>query len=133
MPSSGGYAVWCRIQVLAGLAPSSQTVGSLFRVIREQTKRSSCMKEANIALFTWQQSRVSKLPGEGVCYSECFHAEFYYAECCYSECRGTTGISFPRDYTKRRLVYFITNENSHFVTINLASWLFKVSWKAEHS
>jgi hypothetical protein len=29
------------VQVLAGLAPSSQTVGSLFRVIHEQAKHSS--------------------------------------------------------------------------------------------
>jgi len=44
---SDGYAVWCtgaiqgkdgRIQVFAGLAPSSQIVGSLFRVIHEQAK-----------------------------------------------------------------------------------------------
>jgi len=48
--SSCGYAAWCagaiqgkdgRIQVLAGLAPSSQTVGSNKRVIREQAKPSS--------------------------------------------------------------------------------------------
>jgi hypothetical protein len=48
--SSGGYAVRCvgaiqgregRIQVLGGLAPSSQTVGSNKRVIHEQAKRSS--------------------------------------------------------------------------------------------
>jgi len=45
-----GYATWCMgaiqgkeggIQVLAGLAPSSQTVGSNIRVINEQGKRSS--------------------------------------------------------------------------------------------
>ncbi len=50
MPLSGGYAMRCagviqgkegRIQVLAGLAPSSQTVGSNIRVIHEQAKRSS--------------------------------------------------------------------------------------------
>jgi hypothetical protein len=48
--SSGGYVVRCagpiqgkegRIQVLAGLAQSSQTVGSNKRVIHEQAKHSS--------------------------------------------------------------------------------------------
>ena len=48
--SSGGYVVRCagtiqgkegRLQVLAGLAPSSQTVGSNKRVIHVQAKRSS--------------------------------------------------------------------------------------------
>jgi hypothetical protein len=43
-PLRGKYAKWCmsvfhpkvgRIQVLAGLAPCSHTVGSLFRVIHE--------------------------------------------------------------------------------------------------
>jgi hypothetical protein len=43
----GGYAAWCvgaiqgkegRIQVLAGLAPSSQTIGANKRVIHEQAK-----------------------------------------------------------------------------------------------
>jgi hypothetical protein len=45
-----GYTAWCTgaiqgmeggIQVMAGLAPSSQTVGSNIRVIHEQAKRSS--------------------------------------------------------------------------------------------
>jgi len=49
-PLSGGYAMQCagaiqgkegRIQVLAGLAPSSQTIGSNIRVIREKPKCSS--------------------------------------------------------------------------------------------
>jgi hypothetical protein len=57
----GGYAAWCsgaiqgkegRIQVLAGLAPSSKTVGSNKRVIYEQAKRSSWMTEANSTLTT---------------------------------------------------------------------------------
>jgi hypothetical protein len=50
VPLSGGYAAQCagdiqgkegRIQVLAGLAPSSQTVGSNIRLIHEQAKCSS--------------------------------------------------------------------------------------------
>jgi hypothetical protein len=50
VPLSGGYAARCAgaiqgkeggIQVLAGLAPSSQTVGSNIRVIHERAKRSS--------------------------------------------------------------------------------------------
>jgi len=45
------------IQVLASLAPSSQTVGSLFRVIHEQAKHNSRMTEVNINL-TRQQSLV---------------------------------------------------------------------------
>jgi hypothetical protein len=57
-----GYAVWCadaiqgkegRIQVLAGLAPSSQTVGSNKRVIHEQAKRSPWKTEANLAPARW--------------------------------------------------------------------------------
>ncbi len=49
-PSSGGYATRCAgaiqgkaggIQVLAGVAPSSQTVGSNIRVIHERAKHSS--------------------------------------------------------------------------------------------
>jgi hypothetical protein len=56
--SSGGCAAWCTgklpwkeggIQVLAGLAPLSQTVGSLFRVIHEQAKGSTRATEVNIA------------------------------------------------------------------------------------
>jgi len=47
------------MQVLAGLAPSSQTVGSNKRVIHEQAKHSSWMTEANITL-----TLVAKL-GEG--------------------------------------------------------------------
>jgi hypothetical protein len=48
-PSSGGYATRCAgaiqrkaggIQVLAGVAPSSQTVGSNIRVIHERAKHS---------------------------------------------------------------------------------------------
>jgi hypothetical protein len=35
------------MQVLAGLAQSSQTVGSLFRVIREQEKCNSWMTDVN--------------------------------------------------------------------------------------
>ncbi len=67
----GGYAMQCSgaiqgkeggIQVLAGLAPSGQTVGSNIRVIHE------LVTEANIAPVTLQQSWVrgkgSKL-GEG--------------------------------------------------------------------
>jgi hypothetical protein len=42
-PTEGG------IMVLAGLVPSSQTVGTLYRAIHEQKKRSSSMTEANIA------------------------------------------------------------------------------------
>ncbi len=38
------------IQGLVGWAPSSQTVGSLFRVIHEQTQHSTWTTEANIAL-----------------------------------------------------------------------------------
>jgi len=62
-----GYATWCasaiqgkegRIQVLAGLAPSSQTVGSNIRVLHEQAKRSSGMTEVKLAPNTWQQSWV---------------------------------------------------------------------------
>jgi hypothetical protein len=45
-----------RIQVLAGLAPSSQTVGSLFRGIHEQAKRSLGTTEANKTLITWHQA-----------------------------------------------------------------------------
>ncbi len=61
MPLSGGYSVQCAsaiqgmeggIQVLAGLVPSSQTVGSNIRVIHEQAKHSSLMTEANIAPAT---------------------------------------------------------------------------------
>ncbi len=61
MPLSGGCATWCasaiqgkegRIQVLAGLAPSSQTVGSNIRVIHEQAKSSSRMTEVNVAPAT---------------------------------------------------------------------------------
>jgi hypothetical protein len=68
VPLSGGYAAWCvgtiqgnesGIQVLAGLAPSSQTVGSLFRVIHEQAKHSSWATEAKITFVTWQQSFLS--------------------------------------------------------------------------
>ncbi len=53
---SGGCAVQCvgtiwgkegGIQVLAGLAPSSQTIGSNKRVIHEQVKRSSWTTEVN--------------------------------------------------------------------------------------
>jgi len=40
-PLSGGYATEGRIQVLAGLAPTSQTVGSLFGVIYEKAEHSS--------------------------------------------------------------------------------------------
>ncbi len=67
-PSSGGYAAHCvgtmqgkesGIQVLAGLAPSSQTIGSLFSVIYEQVKRNSWMAEAKKAPVSWQQSWVS--------------------------------------------------------------------------
>ncbi len=46
------------IQVLANLAPSSQTVGSNIRVIHEQAKRSSKMTEVNIALATLEPSWV---------------------------------------------------------------------------
>jgi hypothetical protein len=42
-PTEGG------IQVLAGLVPSSQTVGTLYRAITEEKKRSSSMTEVNIA------------------------------------------------------------------------------------
>ncbi len=50
MPLSGGYAAWCAgtiqgkeggIQVLAGRAQSSQTVGSNIRAFREKAKRST--------------------------------------------------------------------------------------------
>jgi hypothetical protein len=70
-PSSGGYAMQCAgaiqgkeggTQVLASLAPSSQTVGSIMRVIYEQGKRSSGTTEANIALVARQQSWVNLLP-----------------------------------------------------------------------
>ncbi len=49
-PLSVGYAMWCAgaiqgkeggIQMLAGLAPSSQTVGSNIRAIHEHAKCSS--------------------------------------------------------------------------------------------
>ncbi len=64
----GGYAVRAHFkgrrvgQVLAGLAPSSQTVGSLFRAIHEQTKRSSWMTKANrnlksnCAIYLWKRN-----------------------------------------------------------------------------
>ncbi len=61
MPLSGQYAVQCTgaiqgkeggIQVLAGLTPSSQTVGSLFRVTHEQVNSSSLTTEVNIAPVT---------------------------------------------------------------------------------
>ncbi len=62
----GRYAARCTgtiqgkeggIQVLAGLAPSSQTVGSNIRVIHEQAKRSSWMTEVNIAkLGKWEKA-----------------------------------------------------------------------------
>ncbi len=67
-PLSGGYAAHCAgafqgkeggIQVLAGLAPYSQTVRSLFRVIHEQAKLSSWTTEVNIIFVTWQQSSLS--------------------------------------------------------------------------
>ncbi len=62
---SGGYAAQCvgamqgkegRIQVLAGQAPSSQTVGSNIWVIHEQVKHRSWMTEVNIALATSEQT-----------------------------------------------------------------------------
>ncbi len=46
------------IQVLAGIALSSQTVGSNTTVIHEQAKCSSWTTEVNITLVTWQQSCV---------------------------------------------------------------------------
>ncbi len=67
-PLSGGYTAWCagtiqgkesRIQLLAGVAPSSQTVGSLFRVVHEQAKHSSWTTEANITLVAGQESSLS--------------------------------------------------------------------------
>jgi hypothetical protein len=70
-PLSGGYAVQYEcaiqgkddgIQVLAGLAPSSQTVGANIKVICEQVKRSSWMTEvteANIAPATLEPSTLS--------------------------------------------------------------------------
>jgi hypothetical protein len=63
-----GYAAQCAgtiqgkeggIQVLAGLAPSSQTVRSNFRVNHEQAKCTSCKKEVNISFVTWHQSSLS--------------------------------------------------------------------------
>jgi len=45
-----------RIQVLAGLAPSSQTVGSNIKWIYEQAKRSSLTTEVNIAPATSEPS-----------------------------------------------------------------------------
>ncbi len=60
-PLCGGYAVRCAgaiqgkeggIQMLAGLAPSSQTVGSNIRVIHEQAKCSSWKTEVNIVPAT---------------------------------------------------------------------------------
>ncbi len=63
-----GYAARCAgaiqgkkggIQVLAGLAPSSLTVGSNISVIHEQERRSSRTTDVNITLVTWQQSLVS--------------------------------------------------------------------------
>ncbi len=56
---SGGHASLCagtiqgkegRMQVLAGIAPSSQTIGSNKRVIHVQAKRSSWTTEANSTL-----------------------------------------------------------------------------------
>jgi hypothetical protein len=65
LPLTGGYAVQCvgaiqgkegRIQVLASLAPSIQTVGSNIWVIHEQAKCSSWMIEAIIALANSEQT-----------------------------------------------------------------------------
>ncbi len=62
-----GYAMQCvgniqekkgRTQVLAGLAPSSQTVGSNIRVIHEQARCSSWMTEVNLSPVTKQQNWV---------------------------------------------------------------------------
>ncbi len=47
------------IQVLAGLAPSSQTVGSNIREIHEQAKDSSWMTDVNIAQATSETSFVA--------------------------------------------------------------------------
>jgi hypothetical protein len=64
-PLSGGYAMpyACAIQgkddgiqVLAGLAPSSQIEGYNIRVIHEQAKNSSWTTEANMALATSEPS-----------------------------------------------------------------------------
>jgi len=65
VPLSNGFAMRCAgaiqgkeggIQMLAGIAPSSQTVGSNIRVIHEQAKGSSWVTEADITSVTWQQS-----------------------------------------------------------------------------
>ncbi len=57
-PLGGGYTMRCAgaiqgkeggIQMLAGLAPSSQTVGPNIRVIHEQRKRSSWTVQVNEA------------------------------------------------------------------------------------
>jgi len=63
---SGRYAGQCAgaipgkeggIEVLAGLAPSSQTVGSNIRVIHEQAKHSSLMTKVKVTLATSEPSR----------------------------------------------------------------------------
>ncbi len=68
LPLSDEYTVQCTgtiqwkevgIQVLEGLVPSSQTVGSNISVIHEQAKCSSWMSEANIAPATSQSSCVT--------------------------------------------------------------------------
>jgi len=76
------------IWVLVRLAPSIHTVGSLFKVIREQAKRSSRKTEAN---------KLYPSPGGGTPFNVRVmlrvalyysYAEWCYVESGYAECHG---------------------------------------------